>query len=41
MEFLNNETNINLSNSTIYRMLIDLTNKYDKLQNDYDKLKNL
>jgi hypothetical protein len=40
-EFLNNikETNINLSNSTIYKMLIDLTNKYDKLQKDYDNLK--
>lgn len=40
-KFLNNinETNINLSNSTIYKMLIDLTNKYDKLQKDYDELK--
>ena len=40
-KFLNNinKTNINLSNSIIYKMLIDLTNKYDKLQKDYDELK--
>lgn len=40
-EFLNNnnETNINFSNFTIYKMLIDLTNKYEKLQKDYDEIK--
>ena len=35
----NNETNINFNNFTIYKMLIDLTNKYEKLQKDYDELK--
>ena len=35
----NNKTNINFSNFTIYKMLIDLTNKYEKLQKDYDKIK--
>ena len=33
------ETNINISNSTLFEMLIDLTNKYDKLENDYNELK--
>ena len=42
IELLNkNNTLINLSNSTIYKILIDLTNKYEKLQNDYNEIKKL
>ena len=35
----NNNNNNNLNNSTIFKMLIDLTNKYEKLQSDYNELK--
>jgi hypothetical protein len=34
-----NLTAPNISNEKLYLLLVDLSNKYDKLQNDYDELK--
>ena len=31
--------NLNIDNSTIFKLLIDLTNKYEKLESDYNELK--
>ena len=33
------KNNLNIDNSTIFKLLIDLTNKYEKLESDYNELK--
>ena len=38
-ECVNKNENMCISNNTLFKMLMDLTNKYEKLQADYDELK--